>query len=71
MKYEAVYLRAYASALKPGWDWKTTSGSTTDSDPIRRWATGSRPRFSMGSLMKGVLTGEWDRITVRRAGILT
>ena len=49
VKYEEVYLKAYASVLEAQRGWKTTSGSTTGSGPIRPWATGPRPRCSMGS----------------------
>ena len=50
VKYEEVYLKAYASALEAqrGLEdyfrfYKTGSG------PIRPWTTGHRPRRSMGS----------------------
>ena len=49
VKYEEVYLKAYASVLKPSGGWQTTSGSTTGSGRIRPWATRLRPRCSMGS----------------------
>ena len=50
VKYEEVYLKAYASVLGGSrGGWKTTSGSTTGSGPIRPWATGPQPRCSMGS----------------------
>ena len=50
VKYEEVYLKAYASVLEAQrGSWKTTSGSTTGSGPTRPWATGLRPRCSMGS----------------------
>ena len=58
VKYEEVYLKAYASVLGgPEGAGKTTSGSTTGSDLIRPWATGLRPRCSTGSRMwwKGTL----------------
>ena len=51
VKYEEVYLKAYASVLEAQRGLKTTSGSTTGSGPIRPWATGPRPRCSMGSRM--------------------
>ena len=50
MKYDEVYLKAYAS---PSWapkrGWKNTSVSTTSSGPTRPWAIGPWPRCSMGS----------------------
>ena len=49
VKYEEVYLKAYASVLEAHGGWRTTSCSTTDSVPTRPWATGLRPRSSMGS----------------------
>ncbi len=49
VKYEEVYLKAYASVLEAQGGWKTTSGSTTGSGLIRPWATGLRLRCSMGS----------------------
>ena len=45
VKYEEVYLKAYASA-GPGGNWEPTSGSTTTRDRIRPWPTGPRPRCS-------------------------
>ena len=35
--------------VKPGGNWAPISGSTTTRGPIRPWATGPRPRCSMGS----------------------
>ena len=49
VKYEEVYLKAYASVLEAQRGLETTSGSTTGSGPIRPWATGLPPRSSMGS----------------------
>ena len=49
VKYEEVYLKAYASVLGAQRGLETISGSTTGSAPIRPWATGLRPRCSMGS----------------------
>ena len=34
VKYEEVSLKAYANVLRSKGGWKTTSGSTTGSDPI-------------------------------------
>ena len=47
VKYEEVYLKAYANASEARRDWAPTSGSTTTRDLIRPWATGPRPRWSM------------------------
>ena len=44
VKYEEVYLKAYADSRKPGGSWAPTSGSTMTRGPIRPWATGRRPR---------------------------
>ena len=49
VKYEEVYLKAYANVLEAPRGWKTTSGSTTGSGPTRPWATGLRPRSSTGA----------------------
>ena len=46
VKYEEVYLKAYADASEAWGDWEPTSGSTTTRDLIRPWATGRRPRCS-------------------------
>ena len=44
VKYEEVYLKAYANATEARRE--PTSGSTTTRGPIRPWATGPRPRCS-------------------------
>ena len=49
VKYEEVYLKAYASVLEAQKRLETTSGSTMGSGTIRTWATGLRPRCSIGS----------------------
>ena len=49
VKYEEVYLKAYASVLEAQRGLATTSSSTTDSGPTRAWTTGLRPRCSTGS----------------------
>ena len=43
-------MKAYANVLEArGGGAKTTSGSTTGSDPTRPWATGLRTRSSTGT----------------------
>ena len=49
VKYEEVYLKAYANAVEPGRKWAPTTGFTTTSDPVRPWTTGRRPRCSTES----------------------
>ena len=56
VKYKEVYLRAYARVLEVQEGWKTTSGSTTISDPISPWATGPQPKLSHGK--QGTVDGE-------------
>ena len=46
VKYEEVYLKAYANASEARRELAPTSGSTTTRDLIRFWATGSRQRCS-------------------------
>ena len=48
VKYEEVYLKAYASARgRPGGNWELTSGSTMTRGPIRPWDTGRREKCSL------------------------
>ena len=49
VKYEEVYLKAYANVLETQGGWKTTSGSTTGSGPTSPWAAGPQPRCSTGT----------------------
>ena len=46
VKYEEVYLKAYASAGRPAGNWEPTSGSTMTRGPIRPWDTGPQARCS-------------------------
>ena len=48
VKYEEVYLKAYANASEARRNWTPTSGSTTTRDLIRLWATGPQPKCSTG-----------------------
>ena len=47
VKYEEVYLKAYASAGEARRDWELTSGSTMTRGPIRPWDTGRRGKCSL------------------------
>ena len=49
VKYDEVYLKAYASVLEAQRGLEDTSGSTTGSGPTRPWATGPQPRCSTGT----------------------
>ena len=49
VKYEEVYLKAYASVLEAQRGLEDYFRFYTGSGPIRPWATGPRPRCSMGS----------------------
>ena len=51
VKYEEVYLKAYASVLEAQRGLEDFSGSTTGSGAARPWATGRQPRCSMGIRM--------------------
>ena len=50
VKYEEVYLKAYANGLRPAEGCESTSGSTTTGGRIRPWATVRRRRSSTASL---------------------
>ena len=48
LKYEEVYLKAYANATEARREVEPTSGSTMTRGPIKPWATGPRPKCSTG-----------------------
>ena len=50
VKYEEVYLKAYANVLEAQRGLEDySSGSTTGSGPTSPWATGLQPRSSTGT----------------------